>query len=293
MKLALGAAGAALAADSLLWEPYHPQVTRIETELRNLPEAFDGFTIAQLSDFHYEPYFGAAQIRAGVEVANRLSPDLVVLTGDFVTVPFVKSRGRRRRAAAMAEPCAELLASLKARCGSYAVLGNHDVSSDADMVTEALEQRGIPVLSNRAVPITQQGARFWLAGVNDVMERRADLDTAMRDVDRREPVVLLAHEPDFADLAALHNVDLQLSGHSHGGQIRLPFLVPAYLPPLARKYPWGIRRIGGLILYTNAGVGTIHVPMRWNCPAEVTLIILRKGGQQQGERSRPPSIQIG
>jgi len=275
LKLGIGAAAAALAADATWWEPYHPRLVKIEVPISNLAEAFDGFTIAQLSDFHYDPYFGARQIRAGVELANQLSPDLVVLTGDFVTYPLIPSAIRKRRSAEHVEPCTELLSGIKSRLGSYAILGNHDTGSIEPVVKEALQHRGIPLLKNQSVPIERDGARFWLAGVDDVMDGHPDLDQALRTTDQAEPVVLLAHEPDFADEAARYKIDLQLSGHSHGGQIRVPYAVHLYLPPLARKYPWGLRRIKDLTLYTNVGVGTIHVPVRWNSPAEVTLITLR------------------
>ena len=111
--------------------------------------------------------------------------------------------------------------------------------------------------------------------MDDILSGKPRLDLALRGIPADEPVVLLAHEPDWADYVANHPVDLQLSGHPHGGQIRIPFIGAPYLPPLARKYPWGLRRIGGLTLYTNSGIGTIEVPTRLNCPPEVTLITLR------------------
>jgi hypothetical protein len=110
--------------------------------------------------------------------------------------------------------------------------------------------------------------------VDDVLERAADLTKALHDIPRNETTVLLAHEPDFADYVARHSVSVQLSGHSHGGQIRIPFVGAPYLPELAHKYPWGLRRVGGLSLYTNCGLGTIELPIRWNCPPEVTSIRL-------------------
>jgi predicted MPP superfamily phosphohydrolase len=125
------------------------------------------------------------------------------------------------------------------------------------------------------VPIETAGARLWLSGVDDVLVGKPDLDRALQGIPRNEPVVLLAHEPDFADQAAKYPVDLQLSGHSHGGQIRLPVVGAVFLPDLARKYPWGLRKIGALTLYTNVGLGTIRIPARLNCPPEVTLFTLR------------------
>lgn len=280
LKLAAGASALAIGVDSLFWEPYHPKLTRLEIPLANLPDAFDGFTILQLSDFHYDPYAGAAQIAAGIEVASGLSADLIVLTGDFVTQPILLSKAWQRRAAEHAIPCSLLVSKLQSRIGSYAVLGNHDAGTDPAVVSEALQQHGITVLQNRAIPIERAGARVWLAGVGDAMERKADLDKALQGISQQDPVILLAHEPDFADQATHRGVSLQLSGHSHGGQVRLPFVGPLFLPPLAQKYPWGLRKIGGLTLYTNVGIGTIHVPVRWNCPPEVTLVTLRPGGRK-------------
>jgi hypothetical protein len=261
------------------WEPYHPQVVSIEPEFPNWPAALDGFRIVQLSDLHYDPYLGTAPIEAAVRVANALSADLVALTGDFVTLPTIETRATSRRAAEQSAPCAALLKELRSKYGSFAVMGNHDEYSNPDIVTASLKGEGIQVLRNQSVPIEHHGARFFLAGVKDVLGGEADLDRALRGIDPAEPVVLLAHEPDFADDTAHYPVGLQLSGHSHGGQIRIPLLWPMFLPGLARKYPKGLNRVGDLVLYTNVGIGTIHVPMRWNCPPEVTVITLRCGGR--------------
>jgi predicted MPP superfamily phosphohydrolase len=143
-------------------------------------------------------------------------------------------------------------------------------------VTGALRAEGIQVLANLSTPIESNGARFWLAGVDDVVKRSADLNAALQRVPSDEAVVLLAHEPDYADYVARYPVDLQLSGHSHGGQVRFPFMPPLFLPELAKKYIWGLYKIGGLMLYTNPGLGTIRVPVRVNCPPEVTLISVRR-----------------
>ncbi len=115
-----------------------------------------------------------------------------------------------------------------------------------------------------------------MGGVNDVLGKTADINLTLRDIPSGEATVLLAHEPDFADRVARHSVDLQLSGHSHGGQVRLPFAPPLYLPNLAKKYIWGQYQIGSLTLYTNPGIGTVGVPMRLNCPPEITMITLRR-----------------
>jgi len=201
----------------------------------------------------------------------------VALTGNFVTVPMLSNYVDKRRAAESAEPCAGILSALHPQAGMFAVLGNHDVDSDHGWITEIIESKGIPVLRNRALAIEKDGARFWLAGVDDALVGRPDLELALHDVPSGEMVILLAHEPDFADETARHPVDLQLSGHSHGGQIWLPIVGAPWLPPLGRLYPRGLRKIGDLTLYTNIGLGTIRLPVRLNCPPEITMLQLRSG----------------
>jgi uncharacterized protein len=268
-------AGATLAIAGYggIFERSHVVVRRVEIPLERLPEAFDGLTIAQLSDLHYHPEFSADVIRKAVELVRQMNPDMVVLTGDFVTLS--EFRDADPAAAKAADPCAELLAALRPKLGRVAVLGNHDSYTDPGYVHEALTSRGIQVLQNEAFPLERNGQRLWIAGVQDVLAGFADLDVALRPVPQTEAVVLLAHEPDFADEAAKHSVDLQLSGHSHGGQIRLPFLPPLALPKLGKKYPIGLRNVGRMSLYTNIGLGTIGVPIRVLAAPEVTLFTLR------------------
>jgi predicted MPP superfamily phosphohydrolase len=285
----MGSAGAALGAlavagDGIFFQANRPQLVSIEVPLSRLADCWDGFRIAQLSDLHYDNHFSVVPIRKAIDIINRLQPDLVVATGDFVTSPHVSRRwsaGVRvgKAAAKIIEPCAQLLAQIRAGSGTIAALGNHDVDTDATHIIEVLQSHEIPVLRNRSVPLEREGKRLWLAGVDDVLAGKPRLDLALKGIPPDEPVVLLAHEPDWADYVANHPVDLQLSGHSHGGQIRIPFIGAPYLPALARKYPWGLRQIGRLALYTNVGIGTIDVPIRLDCPPEVTLITLRKGPQ--------------
>jgi predicted MPP superfamily phosphohydrolase len=272
----LTAAGAAVTGTVGLVESNRPEIVRIEIRLRRLPHEFDGFTIAQLSDFHYEDHFSVVPIRKGVDLVNELRPDLIVLTGDFVTVPVVEyHRGNANRFAKNSGPCAELLSKLRAPAGVFAVLGNHDGASDPSYVVHALQGHGIPVLMNRSIPLEREKARIWLAGIDDVLEGRPDLAATLSKIPSGEVTILLAHEPDFADEVVFAPVDLQLAGHSHGGQIWIPGIGAPWLPRLARKYPRGFYQIGKLALYTNLGIGTIRMPMRLNCPPEVTLITLR------------------
>jgi predicted MPP superfamily phosphohydrolase len=273
IRLAAAVGGAALVADTALIEPNRLRMVRKEIALRRWPARLDGFTVALLSDFHFDPYCSVHPLRSAIGMVNDLHPELIVLTGDFVSVPFF---GDPAAGASAADPCAKLLGQMRAPHGLAAVMGNHDVFTDPDRVTGSLRASGIQVLANQSIAIERDGGRFWLAGVDDVMGKTADLDATLRNVPADEAAVLLAHEPDYADHVARYPVDLQLSGHSHGGQVRLPFVGPLYLPALARKYIWGLYKIGGLTLYTNPGLGTVDVPVRLNCPPEITFLTLRR-----------------
>jgi len=273
LRLGATAGVAALAASTTLLEPNLPRVVLKEIALRRWPSQLDGFTIALLSDFHYDPYFSVHPLRRAIGLVNALQPHLIALTGDFVSAPMF---GEPARAAAAAEPCAELLRKMHAPHGLWAVLGNHDCYTDSKRVSSALRAAGIAVLTNQSVPIERDGARFWLGGVEDVLEESADVGATLRDVPSGEAVVLMAHEPDYADHVSAHPVDLQLSGHSHGGQIRVPYMRPFFLPELAKKYIWGLYKIHTLTLYTNPGLGTVNLPLRMNCPPEITLLTLRR-----------------
>ena len=277
LSAAAAAGVVAIAGDAILLAPNRPRIVRQDFFLPRWPERMNGFTVAVLSDFHYDPHFSIHPLRAAIAMVSRLHPDLIALTGDFVSVPLV---GDDQKAAFAAEPCARLLRQMTAPHGLWAVMGNHDDGTDPEHVTRALQAENIRVLANHSEPIEQDGARFWLAGVNDVMSGTADLSKTIRVVPAGEAVVLLAHEPDFADEAAQYPIDLQLSGHSHGGQIRIPFLPPLYLPELAKKYVWGTYHVGPLMLHTSAGLGTVGVPMRLNCPPEITLLTLRRSAKQ-------------
>jgi predicted MPP superfamily phosphohydrolase len=273
---AAAAGTAALAGDSVLLEPNRPRIVRKDFFLARWPERLNGFTIAVLSDFHYDPYFSVHPLHAAVPMVRDLRPDLIALTGDFVSVP---QTGEPAKGANAAEPCAKLISEMSAPYGLWAILGNHDCDTDPERVIRALKAENIPVLENKSQAIERDGARFWLAGLNDVISGTADLDETLRGVPANEAVILLAHEPDFADEASKFPIDLQLSGHSHGGQVRIPLLPPLYLPELAKKYILGTYQVGPLPLYTNAGLGTVDVPVRLNCPPEITLITVRSAAK--------------
>lgn len=273
--LAGGALGlAALAGvDTLVVEPEHLQARRVSIRLKRLPEAFEGFRIAQISDIHFGPYMGKAGVERAVRMMQSFHPDLLALTGDFVSHPWMQPNGRT--GAMFIEPCADVLAQWT-NSPRVAVLGNHDHANGPEIVEAGLKDRGIHVLRNAAFPVELGNDRIWIAGVDDVWFGAADLNQTLRGVPQDDATILLAHEPDYADHASRYPVDLQLSGHSHGGQVRLPGIGALVLPEMAEKYPMGLNRVGSLQIYTNVGLGVINPPVRFLCPPEVTFLTLSK-----------------
>jgi len=272
-----GAAGLAIYSGEIA--RHWLEVTQRDFVLPNLPAAFDGLRIAQISDIHMDEFTEPFFLRHVVHKINLLNPDAVFLTGDFVTDGI----GHRHFAVGSAWQCAAILKELE--CPQvYAVLGNHDVIIGAKKVTEALTASGITVLRNAYLPMERSGGRIWLAGLDDPLEGHPNPELAIPASIRNqpdEPVVLLCHAPDYADRLMAHPagqaVDLMLSGHTHGGQICLPFLGALALPLWGKKYVEGFFRLGGLQLYVNRGIGTVGLPFRLNCPPELTLLTLRKG----------------
>jgi predicted MPP superfamily phosphohydrolase len=268
----LGAAG--LLVYSGEFERHDLEIAHRTVELNRLPMALDGLRIAQVSDVHFEQYTEPSFVRHVVDEVNRLAPDIVVLTGDYVSEgPLPQALGAKS-----SYPCAEILSGIK--CPQrWSVLGNHDTRVNPTMVTDALEIHGLPVLANKHIPFERDGVRLWIGGVKDVGLSDPDLHLAApRGLQTaNEPVILLAHEPDYADKVVKHGgVDLMLSGHTHGGQVRFPLIGALYTPPLGHKYVEGLFHFqNDLQLYVNRGIGTVGVPFRFDCRPELTLITLR------------------
>lgn len=240
------------------------ETEKIAVELPSLPSGLEGFRIVQLSDFHLYPHTRLEFIRSAVQRANDLKPDLIVLTGDYVL----------SNAEAIYD-LAPVLAGLNARHGVFSILGNHDYWQGISVVRAGLHASRLPLLCNSGVEIKHQESSFFLAGLDDVWSGNPDLGKALEKAPGNLPVVLLAHEPDVADeVAVLGRISLQLSGHSHGGQVRLPLVGAPYLPHYGRKYDLGLYDVAGMRLYTNRGLG-VTAPIRINCRPELTEITLR------------------
>lgn len=274
-KGAWAAAGLGLYAGEI--ERHWIEVTEREIRLAGLPAAFDGFRIVQLSDIHMDEYTEPFFLRHAVERINKLNPDAVFLTGDYISAGL----GSYKYAVGAAWQCAEILKELKSK-EIHAVLGNHDLAVDGNAVIAALQSSGITVLKNAYLPIERGGGRIWLAGIDDPVVGWPRPETAIPPAIRglpNEPVILLCHAPDYADTLMEHPVgqaiSLMLSGHTHGGQVRLPFVGPLDLPSLGKKYIEGWFRFGSMQLYVNRGIGTVGVPFRFDCPPEITHITLR------------------
>jgi predicted MPP superfamily phosphohydrolase len=249
---------------STRFEPSWLVVEQVQVPIKNLHAGLEGFKIVQLSDIHLHPFTDIKFVQEAVDKANSLQPDLITLTGDYVY--------------AGAESIFELapvLGSLNARYGLFSVLGNHDLWTDAAVVQAGFERERLPVLRNQGVALEIGHATIYLAGLDDIWSGQPDLGAALAGTPPNVPTILLAHEPDFADLSARDGrVSLQLSGHSHGGQVRLPGIGAPVLPYLGQKYDQGLYRVNEMWLYTNRGVGVIPPPVRFNCPPEITEITL-------------------
>jgi predicted MPP superfamily phosphohydrolase len=231
-----------------------------------LPQAFQGLRVVQISDIHHGLYFPKEWLSEAVRQANRLNPDIIALTGDFVTYS-------RRNIG----PAAEILGRLRARYGVFAVLGNHDFRVDAAAITAALRRQQIDVLRNRHVTLDLGGESLYLAGVDDY-GYGADLRRAMQGIPREAATVLLAHNPRLISLASRHGVSLVLSGHTHGGQVNVPVFGTVYgRSPERLRYKIGWDRMGTTQIYVSRGIGTIVLPWRLRCPAEISHLELLQG----------------
>jgi len=245
-------------------EKESPVVERVQIPIPGLPSSLERFRIVQISDIHYYPFTTIELVDLTVKMSNELKPDLVVLTGDFIWHEV--------------EAIFDLTPSLEqlnAKYGVYAGLGNHEHWTDVNVVTQALEEARLPLLVNQGMPISVGKDVLYLASLDDGWSGKPDLAGAMENWPSNAPTVLLMHEPDLAPkYAPDKRINLQLSGHSHGGQVRLPAVGPLILPYLSWKYPMGLYNIDGMWLYTNRGIGTTNVPLRVNCAPEITELTL-------------------
>ena len=251
-------------------EPRRLEVVRPELTLPRLAAAFDGYRIVQIGDLHLDDWSKPERLDRIAEMVNEERPDLVVVTGDFASYS-----ARRLDTGSLVGA----LRRLSAPDGVLAILGNHDYLTDVKLIRRCIREAGLTELINEVVTLERGGSELHVAGIDDVMEGRSRLDLVLGELPEEGAAVLLAHEPDFADVAAATGrFDLQLSGHSHGGQVRVPVLGRAVLPPFSQRYTRGLHRVGGMLVYTNRGLGTVHARLRFGCRPEITALTLRSPG---------------
>jgi predicted MPP superfamily phosphohydrolase len=249
-------------------EPHQIEITHQTIAVEKLPAEFRGLRIVQLSDVHHSPFLDEERINEAVRMANDLRPDMVALTGDYI------SHSRDYIA-----PCARALGRLRAAHGVFAVLGNHDHWTDGAMMRDALADQGIRVLCNESTRIERGSSHIRLAGIDDMMVKRDDLRQALEETSWDETRILLSHNPAIIREAARAGVDLVLSGHTHGGQINWRLLtgrkdrkIARWLRRPSRRLMRGHAQLGSTQLYVNRGLGTVIVPLRYGCPPEITLL---------------------
>lgn len=248
-------------------EPNWIELCEIPLTLPRLEPQFDGYRIVHISDIHAGKWMPQDRLDRIVEMVNEQQPDLIAVTGDFVTRTYRKAP----------VDIAPTMRKLHAKDGVVAVLGNHDYwgGRGPGQVRRVIRLSRMIDLNNKVHILERDGALLSTAGVDSSRARKARLDLVLRDLPDEGCAILIAHEPDFADKSArTGRFDLQISGHSHGGQVRLPVLPPPRLPPMGRKYHTGLYRVGDMIQYTNRGLGVVGLPFRFWSRPEVTVFTL-------------------
>lgn len=238
------------------------QTEEVEITLKRLPKKLDGLRIVHLSDLHHSPFTHIDHIARAVTAASKLKPHIVVLTGDFVS-----------HEAEYIRPVAKILGELKGEYGSFACLGNHDHWTDAETVAKELRAAGVNVLINEGFRFEAKDSSFWLCGVDDHMVGKTDLPAALKGSFPDEMKILLAHNPIIFRRAVASRVDLTLSGHTHGGQVKVRDPEKRILP--RRKLSSGLHQRKDSQIYVTRGIGTVVLPIRFQCPPEISALTLR------------------
>jgi len=256
----------AVSAYARLVEPFNYLISETNIFIENLPERFEGFRITQLTDIHHSDILGIEDVRRVVALAQQTAPDMFVLTGDYATT--------YRR---YIEPCAEALSSLNAPEGVWAVLGNHDHYTDPELTTLALERNHIAVLNNKNTTVRRGPDIIQLSGIDDWTWASANWTKAFAGLKKETPTILLSHQPSVLDFEETKEVALILSGHTHGGQINLPFIgAPARFATKDLKFAQGLFRRNETQLYVSSGTGVIGLPVRFGVRPEIAVLRLRR-----------------
>ena len=265
--LGLGAAGALGAGYVGFGERYLFGVNHYPVAIRDLPPSLEGTRILQISDLHYGFLMGRYSVKRVLRKAQKVAADMIVLTGDYVGHPG---------GFADLQWVLDRFGELEARHGVHAVLGNHDHwAGSTDKAVAQMERLGIS-LHHRRHAIEAPDGRLWLAGAGDLWEDLPRIDEVLDGVPEDEPRIVLAHNPDTADVEWSARVDLMMSGHTHGGQVVIPFLGAPKLPVRNKRYSSGLIRAAKTQLFITRGLGWAILPVRFNCPPELAVLVLSR-----------------
>jgi hypothetical protein len=269
-EIFLMGAGGMLYASQM--EPGLVEVTQARLKLPRLGKALDGFRMVQISDIHMGGWMDAERFSYVMKLALAQEADLLALTGDFVIY-----EGRRQVSAEAINDLSDVF-NMMGAVPRVGILGNHDLRTNPGEIRKMLEKHAILDLTNGVHSIVRGGERLHIAGVDDILFGHPDLQGVIAAIPKDGAAILLSHEPDFADESAkTGRFDLQISGHSHGGQAVPPMIGPLYLPRGGRKYYDGLYQVGSMLQYTNRGVGMVPPFIRINCRPEITVFTLQAG----------------
>ncbi|MEX2461722.1 MAG: metallophosphoesterase [Paenibacillaceae bacterium] len=259
----MAALGVLTTGYSIFGERYWMETKQVSLTFPKLPKTFAGMRMVQFSDVHLGKYYKKERLESLVTEIMMLKPDLISFTGDLFDIYD-------------GEPTDEIipiLAKLSAPYGKFAVVGNHDHASGLSEVTSILKKSGFCVLINDQEIVELKGQRIRIVGVDDMFLGKPNVQAALQDVEEQLFTLLLSHAPDYADQASHFPIDLQLSGHSHGGQVRIPVIGALTTPKFGQKYVQGLYKVkdSKLLVYVNRGIGTTHLPIRLFCRPEITV----------------------
>lgn len=252
-----------------VWARYvHPFRTQLTQLIMPVPRRFaylNGLTIAFVADLHVGPHFRTDDLEPTIKALQNVRPDIVIFGGDYIcesprfidpTIPALKDM------------------AATARIGAWAILGNHDVANTPERLIEGLRNTNIEFLVNESVEVTTERGPIWLVGLDDAVLGHPDIPGSFERVPADAAMIVLWHEPDRAEYIAPYNPLFMLSGHTHGGQVRLPLVGSIATPVLGKRYVWGRYDVDGMPLYVTSGVGMYRPPIRVSCPPEVVVITL-------------------
>ena len=246
-------------------EPNWIEVVPIEITIPNLDRTFDDFKVVQISDIHAGKFMPDARLARIFKLVNQQHPDAIAITGDFITKHNTFDR----------EKLEQQLSQLHSKSGTVAVFGNHDHGRRINLLKQTFAQSNILNLENQVFTIEREGKFLAFAGLDDPYWGKPNLAQILSQLPEEVPAIFLVHEPDYIEKSAeTHRFALQLSGHTHGGQIRIPFLDPFVLPQGGKKYFAGLDLVEDTFTYTNRGLGMTTLPVRIGSRPEITVFTL-------------------